>query len=94
MKSIQLDEDRGRLRQTLLDLAEKAYDAEQGHLMEAARELIDKSEETLKMQIAERQDGLDAFLDGLSDTEEMEPRRPQEIADELNSDCPPAHPVE
>jgi preprotein translocase subunit SecA len=85
LESIQLDEDRGRLRQTLLDLAERAYDAEQSHLMDAARELIDKSEETLKMQIAERQDGLDAFLDGLSDLEEMEPRRPQEIADELNS---------
>ncbi len=85
LESIQIDDDRERLRQTLLELAERAYEAEQSHLMEAARELIDKSEETLKMQIAERQEGLDTFLEGLSDTEELEPRRPQEIADELNS---------
>jgi preprotein translocase subunit SecA len=84
LETIAIDEDRARLRQTLLDLAERAYDAEQGHLMDAARDLIDKSEATLNMQVAERMDSLDAFLDGLSDAEEMEPRRPQEIVDELN----------
>lgn len=85
LEKIDLDVSRADLKRTLIDLAERAYDAEQGHLMDAARELIDKSEESLKMQIDERLDGLDAFIDGLRDVEGEDTRRPQEILDELTS---------
>ncbi len=85
LENIDLDVDIATLKSQLLDLAEKAYDAEQDHLAESARELINKSEETLNMQIAERQDLLDTYLDALSDNDENETRKPQEILDELNS---------
>ncbi len=85
LEKLDLSGSREDLKRQLLDLAEQAYDAEQGHLLEAARELIDKSEETLKMQIEERLDSLDAFIDGLTDMDETDTRRPQEVLDELNS---------
>jgi preprotein translocase subunit SecA len=73
------------LRASLLELAERAFDAEQKHMLESARTLVDKSEETLNAQISEREDALDAFVDGLEDQEEGVQRRPQEIVDELSA---------
>jgi preprotein translocase subunit SecA len=85
LERIDLDNGKDHLRQQLLDLAEKAYDLEQGHLVDAAHELIDKSEETLNQQIAEREDILSTYLDGLKDRDETDTRRPQEILEELNA---------
>jgi preprotein translocase subunit SecA len=83
LEKIDLNNGREYLRQQLLDLAEKAHDVEQSHLMDGAKELIDKSEETLNSQVAEREDTLDTWLDGMADQEDLAQRRPQEVLDEL-----------
>ncbi|HEX9012126.1 MAG TPA: hypothetical protein VF813_01370, partial [Anaerolineaceae bacterium] len=68
----------------LLDVADQALQAEREHLMRSAREIIDKSEETLQAQLDERNDALDTFEESLSDnSEETSQRRPQDIAEEL-----------
>ena len=85
LENIDLDNGKEHLREQLLDLAEKAYDEELGHLAEAAHELINKSEETLNMQLTEREDLLDTYLEGISDQEDLEKRRVQEVLDELNA---------
>ncbi len=85
LEKLDLDGGRDHLRSQLLDLAEKAYDVEQGHLADAAHELINKSEETLNIQLAEREDTLDTYLEGLADTEDLDKRRVQEVVDELNT---------
>ncbi len=69
-----------------LDLAEQALQAEREHLLNSARELLEKSQESLQNQLDERNDALDIFLDGLKDADdETEPRRPQDLMDELGS---------
>lgn len=73
------------LRTALLELAERAFEAERKHMLESAREMVEKSEDTLNTQIMEREDALDAFLDGLEDQEEETQRRPQEWMDELSA---------
>jgi preprotein translocase subunit SecA len=76
----------GVILQALLALAEQALDMEHEHLMKAAQELLDRSEETLQAQIDERLDALAALVEGWKDIspEEAEgPRRPQDLAEEI-----------
>ena len=66
-----------------LKLIERAMQVEQSHTVRAIEALIDRTEEGLDTQIAERTDALDAFFEGLRDSEE--PIRPQKTAEELSS---------
>ncbi len=72
----------------LLEIADRTLQAEQEHLMRTARELLERSDDTLQEQISERMDTLDTALEGLGDTGTGEgeiPRRPQEILEELSA---------
>ena len=82
--------DAAELRSRLLKLADEVYNAEREHLLNTIRTLLEKTEETLKAQIQEREDGLDTFIEGqkdaLKNSDENTPalsRRPQEVQDEL-----------
>jgi preprotein translocase subunit SecA len=63
-------------------LIERAVEVEQGHMLRAIDALIDKTEEGLDAQIAERTDALDAYFDGLRDSEE--PIHPSKVTEELS----------
>ncbi len=71
------------IRDAIVNLVERAISAEQTHLLRAVESLIDKAEESLKNQIAERVDAVDAFFDSQRDAEE--PLRPQKAIEELSS---------
>ncbi|HEY9087859.1 MAG TPA: hypothetical protein VIO36_06800, partial [Anaerolineaceae bacterium] len=74
------------LRISLLGVAERALLAEKEHLLRSLRASVEKNDEALDMQIQERFDALDAFLESAGETEEGQaPRRPQELLDELSS---------
>ncbi len=78
------------LRNSLLNLAQKALGAEKDHLLRSAKILLEKTEETLNNQLAERYDTLDTFIESQNekgdDEESPAPlRRPQEILDELSN---------
>ncbi len=64
-------------------LVERAIQVEQSHTLRAIEALIDRTEEGLDTQIAERTDALDAFFEGLRDSEEK--ISPQKVAEELSS---------
>ena len=64
-------------------LVERAIQVEQSHTLRAIEALIDRTEEGLDTQIAERSDALDAFFEGLRDSEEK--ISPQKAAEELSS---------
>ncbi len=85
LEMLDLEGGKDALRSQLLDLAEKAYDVELGHMAEAAQDLIHKSEETLNQQISDREDSLDTYLDGLADQDDLATRRAQEVLEELNT---------
>lgn len=84
LERLNLDCDREQMKVQLLEIAEKAYDLELNHLADSAKELVDRSEENLNMQIADREATLDTYLEGLDDREDREEHRPQEFLDELN----------
>jgi preprotein translocase subunit SecA len=75
------------LRTALLGVAERALLSEKEHTLRSLREMLEKSEETLDQQRVERHDSLDTFLEGAGAVEEegMQPRRPQELLDELSN---------
>jgi preprotein translocase subunit SecA len=69
-------------RSATMDLVSKSIEAEHAHAMRAIESLIDKTEESLKQQVSDRQDTLDAYFQGLRDLEETP--RPQKILEEIN----------
>ncbi len=69
------------IRSAALELVREAVEAEHAHTLRAIQRLLERSAESLDQQIEERYDALDAFLEGLSDSEEQ--RRPQQILEEL-----------
>jgi preprotein translocase subunit SecA len=67
----------------LAGIVRRAVEAEHAHTLRAIETLIERTEEGLDTQIAERTDALDAFFEGLRDSEE--PIRPQKAAEELSA---------
>ncbi|MDP1547288.1 MAG: hypothetical protein Q8L87_14850, partial [Anaerolineales bacterium] len=77
-----IDKLEGDLRSAALDLISKAIEAENAHALRAIESLIEKTEESLKQQLSDREDTLDAYFQGLRDLEEMP--RPQKIQEDVN----------
>ncbi len=75
------------VRQSLLELAERALQTEREHVEKSVRELLEKMEDGLDALRLERIDALDTFVDGLEDRAESEegPVRPQALLDELSN---------
>ncbi|HUE98754.1 MAG TPA: hypothetical protein VMN99_05840, partial [Anaerolineales bacterium] len=71
------------LRSSALSLITRAIDTENAHHLRAIENLIERTEEGLEVQVAAREDTLDAYFDGLRDMEEMP--RPQKILEEINN---------
>lgn len=72
------------VRNSVLELANKALTAERDHTLHSVLELMDRSEENLRSQIDERTDTLDTFFSNLSDRDdETESGRPADLAVEL-----------
>jgi len=80
--------DDGEIKNALLDIAEKSLRAEQEHILNATRVLLDKTEETVEEINRERRDTLDTFFESLEDArgdDEIAQRRPQELLEELSN---------
>ncbi len=73
------------IRDALLSLAGDALKAEDEHLLHTVNNLLENSRERLQGQVKERQEALDTFFEGLSlgEGEEVAPRSPRELLDEL-----------
>ena len=73
-----------RLREELLTIAGRTLQAESDHLVNNFRQLLDRSEDTLETQRAERFEALDTFIESLDDREEEGGLpRAQDLSDEL-----------
>ncbi|GAB1472248.1 hypothetical protein MASR2M66_31260 [Chloroflexota bacterium] len=71
------------VRGSTLNLIAKSIEAEYAHAMRAIEQLIERTGESLKTQIAEREDVLDAFFQTLGDREDNP--KPQKLIEEINS---------
>src|SRR5258706_2530206 len=58
------------VRTSILDLISKTIEAEEAHHLHAIESLINTTEETLEAQIAEREDSIHAYFEGMHDIEE------------------------
>jgi preprotein translocase subunit SecA len=70
-------------RQGLLDVMQRAVEAEAEHQVSAVQALIERAGEALDSQIKDRADSLDAYLEGIRSSDERQ--TPQRIVEELNS---------
>jgi len=71
------------LRLSALEVISKSIKAEYAHAMKAIENLINRTEDSLKTQISEREDALDAYFQSLRDAEEKP--RPQKIQEEISA---------
>ncbi len=74
--------DDANVRASTLDLIAKSIESEYAHALHAIEALIEKTETALDEQIAEREDAIDAYFQGLDDLEEKP--RPQKMIEEIN----------
>jgi len=70
-------------RTALMDTARRALQAEHAYFFHAIQEQIDRASEGMDNQIRERNEALNTFFDAMRDSEEEQPRRPQEVLEEL-----------
>ena len=70
------------LHTSTFNLISRAVDAENAHALHAFEQLIDRTGDTMDTQLAERDDSLDAYFEGLRGAEETP--RPQKIVEELS----------
>ncbi len=71
------------IRKSTLDLISQAIQSEETHLSNSIHALIEKTAENLETQVREREDTVDAFLDGARNSEEK--LRPQKMLDEIGA---------
>ncbi|MCC7119458.1 MAG: hypothetical protein IT310_13115 [Anaerolineales bacterium] len=74
--------DDANARASTLDLIAKSIESEHAHALQSIETLIEKTETTLEEQIAEREDAIDAYFQGLDDLEEKP--RLQKMLEEIN----------
>ncbi len=77
----EIDEDDPR--GDILSLTERAVEADEAHLLKTLAQTIQRTSESLDAQIEERFEALDAFLDGLRESEEQ--KRASELLAELKA---------
>jgi preprotein translocase subunit SecA len=68
----------------LLELAEGSLQVEQEHVLRAINVLLDQLQDRFEARLAERQDILDTFFEGLDTRDETDVRQPRELIDELS----------
>ena len=69
----------------LLEIARQAMIAEENHLLKAVDLLLDQAQDRLQAQLAERNEAVDTFLQGVKLADETEPRTPRQALEELSS---------
>lgn len=74
-------------KDVLLDLARETLAAENEHVLSTSRVQIDKTRASMEQILDERLETLDTYFEGLADNSEegTQPRRPQELLDELSN---------
>ena len=77
--------DDNTIKNQIVEITEEALRAENEHILNATRLLLQKTEETIDQLTSERLESVDTFFDGLGSSREEEeaPRRPQEMLEEL-----------
>jgi len=68
---------------TLIEIARRAVETEEGHILKAIETAVEKTAESLETQIQERFETLDTFFEGLRENDEA--KRAVEVLEELKS---------
>ncbi len=74
-----------KVKPFLLKIAEESLNAEITHAIASSQSFLNRVEDTIESQKLERLDALDSFIAGLEDSQELEPKKPQQIIQELSN---------
>ncbi len=69
----------------LLEVAQEAIKAEENHLLHTVDMLLNQAQDRLEIQLAERNESVDAFLEGIKLEDETDTRSARQVLDELAS---------
>jgi preprotein translocase subunit SecA len=74
-----------KVKPFLIQIAEESLNAEIDHAIISSQKFLERVEDTIQTQKLERMDSLDSFLAGLEDSQELEPKKPQAILQEISN---------
>jgi len=69
----------------LLEIARQALIAEENHLLKTVDLLLNQAQDRMELQLAERNESVDTFLEGLELADETDTRSSRQVVDELTS---------
>ncbi len=72
-------------RKALLEIARESLAAEENHILNTMRGMLDQAQERLNSQLKERLDSVDTLFDGLSLEEESETQSLRQLVDDLSA---------
>ncbi len=84
-QSLPADPDALTLKKGLMNIAEKALDAEKEHFLTSIHKFVDASQDRMIQQLDDQMELVDTFFEGLSSPEDGQVQRPNEIINELNT---------
>lgn len=74
-----------KVKPFLLKLCEDSLNSEITHSLESSQNFLARSDESIEIQKSERFDTLDSFVAGLEDSQELEPKKPTQLVQELSN---------
>lgn len=75
----------GDARKALLEIARESLNAEENHILNTMKGLLDQAQERMNSQLAEKLEAVDTFFEGLTLEEEEQMRSPRQLLDELST---------
>ena len=74
-----------KVKPFLLKLCEDSLNAEITHSLDSSQKFLARIDEAIETQKLERFDTLDSFLAGVEDSQNLEPKKPQQLLQELSN---------
>jgi preprotein translocase subunit SecA len=74
-----------KVKPFLLRISEDSLNSEINHAISSSQKFLVRVEESITTQKLERLDALDSFLAGLEESQEVEPKKPQQILQEITN---------
>ncbi|MBN1538235.1 MAG: hypothetical protein JW908_15970 [Anaerolineales bacterium] len=72
-------------QKALLDIARESLKAEEDHILNTLRGLLDQAQDRLNNQLKDRLEAVDTFFEGIMLDEETEPQSPRQLLEEISA---------
>ena len=77
--------EKGKVKSFLLRIAEESLNAEINHALNSSQKFLERVEDSIQTQKLEKMDSLDSYFAGLEEANKLEPKKPQQVLQEISN---------